>query len=98
MAPDHYLCPTCGQNVVVGKNCRCTKPRQKKKRQNVPDPKPWEKEYDYDGGVPEDNFDYDEFIAQEFGDGPPHKGVGIALHWWITAVILAIACFFFFVL
>ncbi|MGD1979317.1 MAG: hypothetical protein PVJ98_07990 [Akkermansiaceae bacterium] len=86
---DEYPCPFCDRSVPVGKNCPCTKPRKKrKKKKRKPDPRPWEKEYDDDGGVPEDSFDYDKFISQEFGEGPAHKGTGIALHWWITAAIL----------
>jgi len=47
-------------------------------------------------GISDDEFDYDEFVENEFGDKPakaqpqirPH---GIAWLWWIVALLLAIA-------
>lgn len=45
---------------------------------------------DADGlGLPDEEFDYEEFTKREFGSG---KGVpGINPVWWITAVILLVA-------
>lgn len=43
-------------------------------------------------GLPDEEFDYEEFTKREFGSG---KGVpGINPVWWITAVILLVALFF----
>jgi hypothetical protein len=47
------------------------------------------KESSYDGlDLPTDDFDYDEFVEQEFGSSI--KPTGIKLRWWITAIILII--------
>lgn len=37
-------------------------------------------------GLPEDGFDYDDFVEKEFGRGPGRA----AIHpvWWVTAVLL----------
>lgn len=44
----------------------------------------------YDGlDLPAEDFDYDEFVKEEFGDGP--KSHGIKPIWWITALVLLIA-------
>lgn len=38
-------------------------------------------------GLPEEDFDYDAFVAREFGI-KPHKRIGIAWYWWVTAALL----------
>ncbi len=89
--PDVYLCPTCDKEAVVGKpcpHCLAHKP--------VPEPatkKSWEQDEGYDGlYLPDEDFDYEAWVKRELGeDGAPHEKLGIALHWWITAVILLIA-------
>src|SRR3954464_1260908 len=46
--------------------------------------------------LPDDDFDYDEFVGREFSSGP--KPAGIKMIWWITAIILfaiSIAVFIF---
>lgn len=44
----------------------------------------------YDGvDLPDEHFDYEEFVKQEFGSSP--KGPFIKPIWWITAVILIVA-------
>lgn len=46
--------------------------------------------------LPEDGFDYDEFVRREFGSSP--KPAGIKTIWWVTAIILlalSIALYFF---
>lgn len=44
----------------------------------------------YDGlDLPDEDFNYEEFVEKEFGAGPkPH---GIKPLWWITALVLLIA-------
>jgi hypothetical protein len=37
----------------------------------------------------EDDFDYDEFVAREFGGGVKPKGVKVV--WWVTAGVLVVA-------
>jgi hypothetical protein len=46
-------------------------------------------------GVPDDNFDYDEFVKAEFGSRSP-KPRGIHWLWWVTALILVLLFLFFF--
>ena len=44
----------------------------------------------YDGaGLSDDEFDYDEFVREEFGANP--KPRGISAIWWITALVLIVA-------
>ncbi len=40
--------------------------------------------------LPDDDFDYDEFIAREFGKAP-HRTLGIKWYWWVLAVALLVA-------
>ncbi|WP_193211478.1 hypothetical protein [Luteolibacter marinus] len=48
----------------------------------------WEQDSKLDAlGLPDEDFDYDEFIAREFG-GKPHRRTGVKWYWWATAVIL----------
>lgn len=44
---------------------------------------------DADDGLdlPDEDFDYDAYVAREFGI-KPHKRIGIAWYWWVTAVVL----------
>ena len=39
-------------------------------------------------GVPDDDFDYEEFVKEEFGTGNKVRPRGIRWIWWVTAVIL----------
>jgi len=39
-------------------------------------------------GVPDDDFDYEEFVKEEFGSGNKVRPRGIRWIWWVTAVIL----------
>lgn len=91
--PDCYLCPECGAEVPVGsKGCQACGPRKvarrmrrKKVRQQK---KSWEQNSLYDGiDLPDNDFDYEDFVEREFG-GKPHRKVGLAWYWWLTALIL----------
>lgn len=91
---DTYLCPGCDTEVPVGsRGCpRCNPPSKRPKRRRATASRRehgWEQENSADGlSLPdEDNFDYDSFVAREFG-GKPHKRIGIAWYWWVTATIL----------
>jgi hypothetical protein len=87
--PDTYLCPGCGDDVPIGpRGCpRCTKPpkpRGKAQRRS------WEQDRIYDDlDLPDQDFDYDEFVAREFGN-VPHRRIGIAWYWWVTALVLLV--------
>lgn len=84
----NYLCPTCDQDVAVGKSCpRCTKKSPSASRER----KSWEQDETTDGlDLPDEDFDYDDFIAREFG-GAPHRQTGIAWYWYLAAVLVLIA-------
>ena len=48
----------------------------------------WEQDEVYDAiDLPDEDFDYDEFVAKEFGH-IPHKKVGIKWHWWLLAFVI----------
>ncbi len=77
------VCPVCGEevprNAVACPAC------------GADHRSGWREEAEsYDAaGVPDDDFDYENFIREEFGESP--KPAGIKTVWWITAIILAIA-------
>ena len=49
-------------------------------------------------GLPDDEFDYDEFVKEEFGGGARRqiRPRGISWLWWIVAVLLLAAFVFSF--
>ncbi len=76
---DYFICPDCGAEVRVGsRGCtRC-------------DRKPWEQDEAYDGtGLPEEDFDYESFLDEEFGGGK--RRTGREWFWWGTAVVVLAA-------
>jgi hypothetical protein len=80
---DYYACPGCGAEVRVGsRGCpKCTdKPRS------------WEQDEACDGAdLPDEEFDYDDFVRREFGRGSARvKPPGLRWYWWLTAIILLI--------
>lgn len=81
-----YVCPFCGGEVRVGKPCPgCAKKVKKPAR------KPWEQSKSKDGlDLPDGDFDYDDFIAREFGKAP-HRVLGLKWYWWALAVALLVA-------
>lgn len=95
---DTYLCPSCDRLVPVGQNCPCTRRKTKKKKEKGPPThKPWEQDESRDGlDLPDDSFDYDEFVAREFGTGKPHAQVGLSRFWWLTALVLCLVWFLFY--
>ncbi len=46
-------------------------------------------------GLPDDEFDYDEFVKEEFGGPaqPKLRPCGISWIWWLVAVVLVIILF-----
>jgi hypothetical protein len=83
-----YICPFCEIEVAVGQPCPgCAK----KKRRQTPKRKPWEQDKSADGlGLPDDDFDYDDFIAREFGKAAPHRQSGLRWYWWVLALVILI--------
>ena len=47
-------------------------------------------------GLPDDEFDYDEFVKEEFGGPKRHARPRIGWFWWVVAVglLVAIAVYF----
>lgn len=47
-------------------------------------------------GLPDDEFDYDEFVKEEFGDKKQPTRPPIGWFWWVVAVglLIAIAVYF----
>ena len=45
-------------------------------------------------GIPDENFDYDKFVKEEFGSGRA-KPRGIHWVWWLTALLLVVLFLFF---
>jgi len=51
-------------------------------------------------GLPDDEFDYDEFVKEEFGADAPRPEIrprGISWLWWAVAVLLLLAFAWFLV-
>ena len=97
----HFICPGCGAEIRVGSTgCpKCNRPPKRRKPERRA-PKPWEQDDALDGldlDLPEDDtFDYDKFVAEEFG-GPKQRS-GREWLWWVTAIILLVALFYYFVI
>lgn len=95
MKPDTYVCPGCDKEVAVGsRGCpHCHPPRKKRKpaKSAAGKAKPsWHQESTAEGlDLPGQDFDYDDFVAREFG-GKPHRQIGIKWYWWATAAALLI--------
>jgi hypothetical protein len=47
-------------------------------------------------GLPDDSFDYDEFVKREF-ENKENNSPGIHWFWWIVAVIVLLVFLFFWV-
>ena len=82
-----YLCPFCETEVAVGQPC----PGCAKKARKIRLPtKSWEQDSTADGvDLPDDDFNYDDFVAREFGKAP-HRRTGLKWYWWILAVLILI--------
>ena len=81
------VCPNCGADV----------PRNAKSCPECgADEKTGWAEAAYAGslGIPEEDFDHENFVREEFGDGP--KPRGISWLWWVTALLLILLFLFFF--
>ncbi|HQZ27021.1 MAG: hypothetical protein KA250_13515 [Verrucomicrobiales bacterium] len=85
----HFICPSCGAEIRISpKGCpKCNPPKRKRFQ---PEPDPWEREDTSDGiSLPDDDFDYEHFLAEEFGGGPKRNRKQWL--WWATAVALLVA-------
>lgn len=84
MEPPTYRCPFCDREARVGEPCAgCAA-----KGRRPPKPRSWEQAPGADGlDLPDGDFDYDDFIAREFG-GKPHRRIGVKWYWWLLGVIV----------
>lgn len=105
---DTYLCPGCDKEVRVGSPCcpYCNPPAKRRKhRQSAATAgkdkhkrkKSWEVDPVYDGlDLPDEDFDYEDYVAREFGH-KPHRKTGMKWYWWATAIgLLALTIFALF--
>ena len=76
------ICPVCGQEVPArAVACpECGADHHSGWRENA-------ESYDALDSA-EDDFDYDHFVAQEFGSSP--KPAGVKVLWWITAIVVIV--------
>ncbi len=75
------VCPVCGEDVprraVACPEC------------GADHHSGWREEAEsYEVALPDENFDYEEFVEKEFGSSP--KPAAIKMVWWITAIIVII--------
>lgn len=85
MTPE--ICPNCGAEVPPhAKACpECGSDEQTG----------WSEQARYDGlDLPDDKFDYDDFVKREFGGGKATPR-GIHWFWWLIAIGLAVALILF---
>jgi hypothetical protein len=83
-----YQCPFCNREVRVGKPCPgCAENTGKSKSSK----KSWEQDPVADGlDLPDDDFDYDAFVAREFGSSA-HRRLGAPWYWWLLGILALIA-------
>ncbi len=83
------VCPNCGGEVPPGARAcpHCGSDEQTG----------WSEEAETGGlDLPEEKFDYDDFVKREFGGGTPGPR-GVRWWWWLIAVVL-LAAFLLFVI
>jgi uncharacterized membrane protein YvbJ len=75
-------CPVCGEDVPRGV-LACPEC-------GADHSSGWREEADtYDGvDLPDEDFNYDKFVQEEFGSAP--KPVGVKTIWWISAIVLIV--------
>ena len=78
------VCPVCGEDVPRNALAcpECGADHTSGWRENAET---------YDGAdLGEENFDYDEFVRNEFGSSLP-KPAGLKTVWWVTGIVLIVA-------
>lgn len=86
--PNPFVCPECGADVHPNAaGCRACGARKVEGR--------WESSEIYDGlDLPgEDDFDYNEFLREEFGEGQGRRDPK-RIFWTVVAVVVLIALLF----
>ncbi len=82
------VCPVCGEEVPV-RAVACPECGADHRSG-------WREDADQSGGLglPDDEFDYDDFVAQEFGGRPRSNGLNPI--WWIAGIVLLVALALYF--
>jgi len=81
------ICPNCG--VVVPRNAKACPGCGSDEKTG------WSSSASEDKlGIPEEEFDYDDFVKEEFNPAPV-KPRGVHWFWWLTALLLILAFLFF---
>jgi uncharacterized membrane protein YvbJ len=77
------VCPNCGAEVPPGaKACPAC---------GSDEHTGWSGQARYDGlDLPDENFDYDDFVKREFAGGKPIPR-GISWLWWAAAILMVVA-------
>ena len=80
--PETFPCPACGEDVPAkAKACPDCGACEKSG---------WSEDAAADGlGLPDEEFDYDAFVAEEWGNGP--RKTRAQWLWWLIAVLVLIA-------
>ncbi|MCX6876620.1 MAG: hypothetical protein NTW21_22855 [Verrucomicrobia bacterium] len=89
--PSSYQCPFCDSEVKVGEPCPgCARKLARQRRTPPPRSQSWQQDESHDGlDLPDEDFDYDEFVAREFGR-VPHRRLGVKWYWWALGLTLAL--------
>jgi hypothetical protein len=85
--PLSYQCPFCNRQVQVGQPCQgCSEQQKAAESKPRPQRRSWEQDPVYDGlDLPDQDFDYDDFLTREFGKSP-HRRLGVKWYWWLLGV------------
>jgi zinc-ribbon domain len=85
------VCPNCGAELPPGaKACPDC---------GADEHAGWSEEAEISGlDLPEENFDYEEFVKREFEGEKKLMPRGIHWFWWLVAILLLAAFFWFFLL
>lgn len=77
------ICPVCGEDVPIGAVAclECGADHNSGWREEL-------ESYDATG-LPEEDFDYNEFVRREFGRAS--KPAAIKTVWWVTAILVIVA-------
>jgi len=81
------ICPNCGAEVPPSARAcpEC----------GADEETGWSEEASGDGlDLPEEKFDYDDFVKREFGSKKPVPH-GVPLFWWVVALVLLLAFLLF---
>lgn len=85
--PAQPHCPSCGHSVSLNaRSCGRCGARRRGDR--------WEEPESLDGiDLPDEDFDYDDFVRREFGEGKTRRTFREHLWWWVALILLiAFAC------